>query len=71
MHRTIAVAVIVFAFAAFALQKASFGPFEEPLLLLVMGTLFLLVGRLFARAREPKHEEPAQPHLVAQREART
>src|SRR4051812_11920626 len=44
MFRTIAAAAIVFAFAAFALHHPQFsGPFEEPILLLVMGSLFLLV----------------------------
>jgi len=77
MHRTIAAAAIVFAFAAFALRSASIGPFEEPLLLVAMGTLFLIVGKLFAPSRQPK-EEPAEPEpapepapqLVPHREAR-
>jgi hypothetical protein len=78
MHRTIAAAAIVFAFAAFALQRAVLGPFEEPVLLLVMGTLFLLVGRLFAPERRTKRRrvdlesdaEPA-PQFVPHREARS
>jgi hypothetical protein len=78
MHRTIAAAALVFAIAAFALQSASFGPFEEPLLLLSMGTLFLLVGKLFAphaklaeQATEPE-ESDAEPatQLIHHREAR-
>jgi hypothetical protein len=78
MHRTIAAAAIVFAVAAFALQSASLGPFEEPLLLLSMGTLFLLVGKLFAphakltdQPAEPDESdsEPA-PQLIHPREAR-
>jgi hypothetical protein len=71
MHRTIAAAAIVFAFAAFALQSASIGPFEEPLLLLVMGSLFLVVGRLFA-PREAVKGEDARTHapVLAEREAR-
>jgi hypothetical protein len=76
MHRTIAAAAIVFAVAAFALKSASLGPFEEPLLLLSMGTLFLLFGKLLApqgrrsrRAAEPASAEPA-PQLVHPREAR-
>ena len=49
MFRTIAAAAIVFAFAAFALHHSTVaGPLEEPLLLLFMGTLFLLVGKLFS-----------------------
>ena len=79
MHRTIAAAAIVFAFAAFALQSASLGPFEEPLLLLSMGTLFLLVGKLFARHQSDSESEQADepdepdaepaPHLVPHRES--
>ena len=52
MFRTIAAAAIVFAFAAFALHHSSVaGPLEEPLLLLFMGTLFLVVGKLFGAQR--------------------
>jgi hypothetical protein len=48
MFRTIAAAAIVFAFAAFALHHpAMSGPFEEPIILLVMGSLFLVFGKLF------------------------
>ena len=48
MHRTIAAAAIVFASVAFALHSTTIaGQFEEPLLLLVMGTLFLLAAKLF------------------------
>jgi hypothetical protein len=73
MHRTIAAAAIIFAFAAFALHSASIGPFEEPLLLLVMGSVFLVVGRLFAKGSDVdvKEEEAAQGQLLTQREART
>jgi hypothetical protein len=72
MHRTIAAAAIVFAFAAFALQSTSIGPFEEPLLLLVMGSLFLVVGRLFAPRESVKEEnvEPARAPILAEREVR-
>ena len=77
MHRTIAAAAIVFVVAAYALQSASLGPFEEPLLLLSMGTLFLLFGRLLApqghgrrRPAEPVSPEPAA-QLVHTREARS
>jgi hypothetical protein len=80
MHRTIAAAAIVFAFAAFALHSAALGPFEEPLLLLGMGTLFLVAGKLFAPERRTKprrleldadsETEPA-PQLVPHREARS
>ena len=59
MVRTIAAAAIVFAFAAFALHHSSVaGPLEEPLMLLFMGTLFLVVGKVFSH--EPrKHVQPA------------
>ncbi len=49
MVRTIAAASIVFAFVVFALHHTSGSPFTEPLLLLVMGSLFLVVGKLFSR----------------------
>jgi hypothetical protein len=67
MFRTIAAAGIVFAFAAFALQNSrADGRLEEPILLLFMGSLFLLVGKLFGpRARKPE----TQPELVQQRQA--
>jgi hypothetical protein len=58
MHRTIAAAAIVFALAAFALQNAALGPFEEPVLLLSMGTLFLLFGKLLAP--HPRKPQPAE-----------
>lgn len=49
MYRTIAVAAVVFGFAAFALHNSPVaGRFEEPLLLLLMGTLFLVVGKMFS-----------------------
>jgi len=77
MHRTIAAAAIVFAFAAFALQSASLGPFEEPLLLLSMGTLFVLVGKLLAPAAgrreqpaEPDSDPDPAPQLIPHRESR-
>jgi hypothetical protein len=65
MIRTIAAASIVFAFALFALHHSpAAGPLEEPLLLLFMGTLFLIVGKLFsAPQRKP---EPA-PELAERR----
>ena len=60
MYRTIAAAAIVFGFAAFALrQSAAMGPLEEPLLLLFMGTLFLVVGKLFSAPRKTSDPEPA------------
>jgi hypothetical protein len=54
MYRTIAAAVIVFAFAAFALHNSpTTGRYEEPLLLLLMGTLFLVVGKVFSAPGHP------------------
>jgi hypothetical protein len=73
MHRTIAAVAIVFAFAVFALQSAHVGPFEEPVLLLLMGSLFLVVGRLFAPREAGKEEEEAEPAhapALSEREAR-
>lgn len=64
MFRTIAAAAIVFAFAAFALHHSTLaGPLEEPLLLLFMGTLFLVVGKLFA-GHERTASTAAQPSLI-------
>lgn len=69
MFRTIAAAGIAFAFAAFALRHSSVGgPLEEPLLLLFMGTLFLVVGKLCAAAPERAKEEP-QAQLAERRAA--
>jgi hypothetical protein len=77
MHRTIATATLVFAVAAFALHSASIGPFEEPLLLLMMGTLFLVVGKLLAPQRVSKRAPPEAepepspaPQLVPRRQSR-
>ncbi|MGZ6125126.1 MAG: hypothetical protein ACXWLR_09210 [Myxococcales bacterium] len=67
MFRTIAAAAIVFAFAAFALHKSTLaGPLEEPLLLLFMGSMFLIGGRVFSAP--PKKPEQA-PQLVERRAA--
>ena len=66
MFRTIAAAAIVFAFAAFALHHTTVaGPLEEPILLLFMGTLFLLVGKLFSGA--PRKASAVQAQLVQHR----
>lgn len=67
MFRTIAAAAIVFAFAGFALHRTTLaGPLEEPLLLLFMGTLFLVAGKVFSAPQ--KKVEPA-PQLVERRAA--
>jgi hypothetical protein len=62
MYRTIAAASAVFAFAAFALHNSpAAGKFEEPLLLLLMGTLFLVVGKVFS--------SPSSPEPVVERQS--
>jgi hypothetical protein len=67
MFRTIAAAGIVFAFAAFALHRSSIaGPLQEPLLLLFMGTLFLIVGKLFST---PTKKVRAAPQYAPERRA--
>lgn len=71
MFRTIAAAAIVFGFAAFALhQSAVMGPLEEPLLLLFMGTLFLVAGKLFSAPRKTSEAQPTPapaPQLIERR----
>jgi hypothetical protein len=67
MFRTIAAAAIVFAFAAFTLQHSTVaGPLEEPLLLLFMGTLFLVVGKLFS-GPDRKTRRMVETQLVERR----
>ena len=67
MFRTIAAAGIVFAFAAFALHRSTLaGPLQEPLLLLFMGTLFLIVGKLFST---PTKKPQAAPQYARERRA--
>jgi hypothetical protein len=64
MFRTIAAAAIVFAFAAFALRHSTLaGSVEEPVLLLFMGTLFLIVSKVFSGSEKKR---PAQPAAAAQ-----
>jgi len=68
MFRTIATAAIVFAFAAWMLHRTAIaGPLEEPLLLLLMGTLFLIVGKVFSAPATKKTVPAAQ--LVERRAA--
>lgn len=51
MQRSIAAAMVVFGSVAFALHHTTVaGKFEEPVLLAVMGTLFLLASSLFGGA---------------------
>ena len=67
MFRTIAAAAIVFAFAAFAFHRSNIaGPLQEPILLLFMGTLFLVVGKVFSAP--VKKPQPA-PQLAERRAA--
>ena len=62
MFRTIAATIIVFAFAAFALHRSpGMGLLEEPLLLLFMGTLFLIVGKMLNPPRARAAVEPVLP----------
>jgi len=68
MFRTIAAAAIVFGFAAFALRHPTLaGSIEEPVLLLLMGTLFLLVAKLFSGAEKKRPVHPAPAQLVQRR----
>jgi hypothetical protein len=68
MFRTIATAALVFASVAYALHRTTIaGRLEEPLLLLFMGTLFLIVGRVFS-APPKKTAQPAA-QLVERRAA--
>ena len=69
MFRTIAAAAIVFGFAAFALRHSQIaGSLEEPMLLLFMGTLFLIVGRVFSVSEKKALPQPAA-QLVERRAA--
>ena len=69
MLRTIAAAAIVFGFAAFALRHSQIaGSLEEPVLLLFMGTLFLVAGRLFSVSEKKALPQPAA-QLVERRAA--
>ena len=70
MFRTIAAATIVFAFAAFALRHSAVaGPLEEPVLLLFMGTLFLVVGKVFGTPRKTGEAEPQPAAQLVERRA--
>ena len=70
MFRTIAAAATVFGIAAFALHSASLGAFEEPLLLLAVGTLFLFVGKLLAPRDAPElaDADEGEPQFVPERQ---
>jgi hypothetical protein len=69
MFRTITAAAVVFGFAAFALRHTKIaGAFEEPVLLLLMGTLFLIAGRVLSVSEKKALPEPAA-QLVERRAA--
>ncbi|TMA16768.1 MAG: hypothetical protein E6J86_02390 [Deltaproteobacteria bacterium] len=69
MFRTIATAAMAFAVAAYALHRTTIaGRLEEPLLLLFMGTLFLIVGKVFS-GRPAKKTAQAATQLVERRAA--
>ena len=68
MFRTIAAAAIVFAFAAFALRHSAVaGSLEEPVLLLFMGTLFLIVGKVFSAPKKATSQPAPAAQLVERR----
>jgi hypothetical protein len=68
MFRSIAAAAIVFAFAAFALRHSTLaGSLEEPVLLLLMGTLFLIVSKIFSGTEKKEPAPRAAAQLVQRR----
>jgi hypothetical protein len=68
MFRTIAAAAVVFAFAAFALRHSTLaGSVEEPVLLLLMGTLFLIAAKVFSASEKKGTAHPAAAQLVQRR----
>ena len=70
MFRTIAAAAIVFGFAAFALRHSAVaGKLEEPVLLLLMGSLFLLVGKVFSSSSKKASAQPAPAAQLVERRA--
>ena len=73
MSRVIVVAATAFAIAALVLHRAVFNAqFAEPMLLLTMGSFFLLAARVSSMGErqetEPAHEEVPQPVLVPERQ---
>jgi hypothetical protein len=68
MFLTITTAAMVSAFTAYALHRTTIaGRLEEPLLLLLMGTLFLIVGKVFSGPAKKTAQPAAQ--LVDRRAA--
>jgi len=69
MFRAIAAAAVVFGLAAFALRHSRMaGSLEEPVLLPLMGTLFLIAGRFFSGSGKKAVPQPAA-QLVERRAA--
>ena len=68
MSRVIIAAATIFAFAALVLHRSAFrGPLAEPVLLMTMGSFFLLVARVVGTQRV--HEEvEKEPVLVPERQ---
>ena len=67
MHRTIAAAAAIFAVLAFVLHHQIFsGPMVEPVLLLTMGSFFLVAARVTGREKEEsvRREEPEHAAVV-------
>ena len=67
MHRTIAAAAAIFAVLAFVLHHQIFnGPMVEPMLLLTMGSFFLVAARVTGRDKEEAvpREEPEQTAAI-------
>jgi hypothetical protein len=67
MIRTIAVAAVAFAVAAFVLHRAALGAFEEPLLLLALGTVFLFAARLLGQHADQAPSADGEAELVPER----
>lgn len=67
MIRTIAVAAIAFGIAVFVLHRAALGAFEEPMLLLALGTVFLFASRLLGHAEAHASADDGEAELVPER----
>jgi hypothetical protein len=68
MIRTIAIAAVAFAIAAFTLHRAALGAFEEPLLLLALGTVFLFAARVLGPAGQSADAAAEdEPQLIPER----
>jgi hypothetical protein len=69
MSRVIVAAAVIFAAAALVLHRAFFnGPFAEPVLLLTMGSFFLLSAKVCGAPKTaPEEHEEKTPVLVPER----